>query len=410
MEEEYVNGSHLVNSQLIQDLKRKVLKCLEMDRALNASQTNTFCPTTFDGYLCWLRSAPGTRSFQNCPDTVLGFDPLRRAYKDCLENGTWFTHPDTGLEWSNYSNCVDMEDLRFRNIVNNIYFTGYCISLVTLAISLSIFLSHRLLHCTRIWIHVHLFLSILLSNLLWILWYLLVVPDPLVIRGNPAWCIWLHLGINLTTVSAHLWMFCEGAHLYLVLVVVFLKEKVTIRCFLFIGWALPVILIILYGSVRYFQRPDNENCWIDDSVTMWFLTLPVCLALLVSAVFLVCVVRVLLKKLNPSSNQTPPLVLRKATRATIILIPLFGLQHLLIPFRPNTGTFAEVIYQIVSSVLLSSQGICVSCLFCFLNQEVHQALKGTFRKFYHQNIFNRESITILETMQVMPNVQSDVNN
>lgn len=40
---------------------------------------------------------------------------------------------------------------------------------------------------------------------------------------------------------------------------VFLKEKVTIRCFLFIGWALPVILIILYGSVRYFQRPDNEK-------------------------------------------------------------------------------------------------------------------------------------------------------
>ncbi|XP_026464577.1 calcitonin gene-related peptide type 1 receptor-like [Ctenocephalides felis] len=112
MDEEYVNGSHLANSQLIQDLKRKVLKCLEMDRALNASQSNTFCPTTFDGYLCWLRSAPGTRSFQNCPDTVLGFDPLRRAHKDCLENGTWFTHPDTGLEWSNYSNCVDMEDLR----------------------------------------------------------------------------------------------------------------------------------------------------------------------------------------------------------------------------------------------------------------------------------------------------------
>lgn len=28
----------------------------------------------------------------------------------CLSNGTWFTHPESGHEWSNYTNCVDVGD------------------------------------------------------------------------------------------------------------------------------------------------------------------------------------------------------------------------------------------------------------------------------------------------------------
>lgn len=32
----------------------------------------------------------------------------------CHENGSWFVHPHSGREWSNYTNCIDTEDMQVR--------------------------------------------------------------------------------------------------------------------------------------------------------------------------------------------------------------------------------------------------------------------------------------------------------
>ncbi|KAG8232149.1 hypothetical protein J437_LFUL012121 [Ladona fulva] len=61
---------------------------------------------------------------------------------------------------------------------------------------------------------------------------------------------------------------------------------------------------------------------------------------------------------------------RKAVRATLILIPLLGLQYVLTPFRPESGAPGEALYQILSAVVASYQGLCVALLFCFFNGEV----------------------------------------
>lgn len=80
--------------------------------------------------MCWDRTHAGETISQNCPDFVAGFDHYRLAYKtyiknnkqkknynnkknsfSCLEDGTWFAHPESGKEWSNYTTCVDVEDL-----------------------------------------------------------------------------------------------------------------------------------------------------------------------------------------------------------------------------------------------------------------------------------------------------------
>lgn len=33
------------------------------------------------------------------------------AHKICTEEGVWFRHPESNLTWSNYTTCVDVEDL-----------------------------------------------------------------------------------------------------------------------------------------------------------------------------------------------------------------------------------------------------------------------------------------------------------
>lgn len=52
----------------------------------------------------------------------------------------------------------------------------------------------------------------------------------------------------------------------------------------------------------------------------------------------------------PPSGRT-----KKAVRATLILIPLLGLQYIVMPFRPEQGAAWEAFYQLASAVIVSCQ-------------------------------------------------------
>lgn len=116
----------------------------------------------------------------------------------------------------------------------------------------------RSLRCTRIRIHTQLFTSLALSCISWMLWYKFVVEAPSVVIENPVWCIGLHLLTQYLTICNYFWMFCEGVHLHLVLVVVFVKDNIAMRIFLVIGWMLPTAVINLYGFLRWKNYDDNK--------------------------------------------------------------------------------------------------------------------------------------------------------
>ncbi|XP_031767530.2 calcitonin gene-related peptide type 1 receptor-like [Galleria mellonella] len=354
-------------------------KILTLDK-MEPQDDDLWCPRTFDGFACWDAVPASSTSFQYCPEFVIGFDPNRYAFKRCTENGTWYRHPVTDRSWTNYTTCVDIEDLNFRNIVNNIYIGGYSISVVALLLSIFIFLYFKTLQCTRIRIHIHLFTSVALNNILWIVWYKTVVHQVDVVQNNEAWCQVLHVITNFFMVSSYIWMFCEGLHLHIALVVVFVKEDIAMRWFLAVGWGLSLIIVMVYAIVRYNTPEDTERCWMDQSDAFWIIIVPVLLSLVASFVFLINVVRVLLTKLHPVPNQHASLAARKATRAALILIPLFGLHFVLIPLRPPSGTQEERVYQIVSAFLTSLQGLCVAVLFCFTNHDVLTTTKAALTK------------------------------
>ena len=161
-------------------------------------------------------------------------------------------------------------------------------------------------------------------------------------------------------VANYMWMFCEGLHLHLALVVVFVKERIVMRWFYATGWGLPLVLTTIYASVRGSSPEDSQRCWMDDSHTQWILTAPVLISMVASTVFLVNVVRVLLTKLHGASASPAPIGMRKAVRATLILIPLFGIHHILLPFRPDPGQPGEHLYQVFSAVVVSLQ-VCKYC-------------------------------------------------
>ncbi|KAG8300050.1 hypothetical protein J6590_085736 [Homalodisca vitripennis] len=201
-------------------------------------------------------------------------------------------------------------------------------------------------------------------------------------------------------VANYFWMFCEGLHLHMALVVVFVKDNWALRWFYFLGWGVPGLITGLYTFVRYHSIEDTYQCWMNDSHTQWILTVPVCLSMLASLAFLINVVRVLLTKLHCNSANPAPIGLRKAVRAALILVPLFGIHHILIPFRPEPNSSWEKIYQIFSAVMVSSQGLCVSVLFCFANVDVHCAFKAVLRRLNRRHAAN-ENLTATQTREVV---------
>ncbi|XP_030034837.1 calcitonin gene-related peptide type 1 receptor [Manduca sexta] len=356
-------------------------------RVLGANYTDfgIMCPKTFDGLSCWDPTPAGAMAFQNCPDFVIGFDSRRLSYKSCTENGTWATHPQGDTPWSNYTTCVNIEDLNFRSLVSNIYVTGYAISIITLLLSLSIFFYFRSLHCTRIKIHIHLFISFVINNILWIIWYRRVVEIVHVVQNNLVWCQMLHIVIHYFMVASYIWMFCEGLHLHLSLVIVFIRDDLALFWFKTIGWGLSLVIVVIYASVRYTTPGATERCWMDYSEIFWIISAPVLTSLVASTVFLINVIRVLLTNVRPTCNRSTTIAAKKATRATLILIPLFGLHYIMMPLRPASGTIGEKIYDVISAIVTSLQGCSLAILFCFTNHEVLMAIRNRYKRYRRGN-------------------------
>lgn len=103
-----------------------------------------------------------------------------------------------------------------------------------------------------------LFTSLALSCILWIVWYKFIIIDPDIIANNSIWCIGLHIALQYLMICNYFWMFCEGLHLHLVLVVVFIKDNVAMRIFIVIGWILPLIIVSIYGILRSQHSMDNN--------------------------------------------------------------------------------------------------------------------------------------------------------
>jgi len=54
-------------------------------------------------------------------------------------------------------------------------------------------------------------------------------------------------------VANYMWMFCEGLHLHMALVVVFVNDVYAMRWFYAIGWGLPAALTAAYVSWRSYS-------------------------------------------------------------------------------------------------------------------------------------------------------------
>ncbi|XP_055329235.1 calcitonin gene-related peptide type 1 receptor-like isoform X2 [Paramacrobiotus metropolitanus] len=366
-----------------------------------------YCNRTFDNWGCWNDTLAGTRAYIPCPAWAHdGFDPRLTAFKDCMENGSWWTHPLSGKPWSNYTSCVDYDELSRQQTINLIYVIGYSVSLVFLLASLFIFFYFRQLSCTRITIHKHLFVSFIIHNIVWIIHDNVIPPYPDRLKENGWACRLFHTFIRYILVCNYFWMFCEGFYLHTVLVVAFAKTEILMKAFYAIGWGLPVIPAFVYAIVRALDPLENKNCWISAGKYLYILAVPVIISLVANLIFLCNIVRVLITKMR-ATNSREDHHTRKAVRATLILVPLLGLQYILFPFRPDESARHFIFaYDIASAICTSLQGLFVALIFCFFNGEVMDLSKRQIRTRRESYVLNRHRSSLATSSMKYANSSS----
>ncbi|XP_023262353.1 calcitonin gene-related peptide type 1 receptor-like [Seriola lalandi dorsalis] len=393
------------------------------------TEEGTYCNRTWDGWLCWGDSAPGT-AMQMCPEYFHDFDPGEKVTKVCNPDGQWFHHPESNRIWTNYTQCqaYTKDKLKFAISLYYLAMVGHGLSIVSLIICVIIFSYFKSLSCQRISLHKNMFLSFILNSIVTIMWLSVTVANNHTIdANNPVSCKVLAVLTQYTSTSSYFWMLCEGIYLHtLIIVAVFVGEQ-QLFWYYVLGWGFPIVPALTYAVARGLFY--NDKCWISSNTHLVYIIHgPIQAALVVNLIFLLNIVRVLITKLK-ETHCAESTAYMKAVRATLILIPLLGVQYILFPWRPE-GRISRAIYDFFVNIFCHFQGLLVAIIFCFCNAEAQAALRRKWaqRKFtwgkagwgetpISSNLFNyHTNSSITETSRATINLEkpaaapSELNN
>ncbi|XP_037540310.1 calcitonin gene-related peptide type 1 receptor-like [Nematolebias whitei] len=377
MEEMQENFSDI--SGLPRDARRQILaaqfECyLRMITDPPRTEEGPYCNRTWDGWLCWGDSAPGT-ALQMCPTYFVDFDPGEKVTKVCNPDGQWFHHPESNRVWSNYTLCQahTKDKLKFALSIYYLALVGHGLSIISLIISLIIFSFLNSLSCQRISLHKNTFLSFILNSIVTIMWLSVTVANNKTISSsNPVSCKILSVLTQYTSTSNYFWMLCEGIYLHTLIIVAVFVEEQQLFWYYILGWGFPIVPAVTYAVARGLFY--NDKCWISSHTNLVYIIHgPIQVALLVNLFFLLNIVRVLITKLR-ETHCAESTAYMKAVRATLILIPLLGVPFILLPWKPE-GRISQTVYEFFIILFSNFQGLLVAIIFCFCNAEAQTALK-----------------------------------
>ncbi|KAJ8409209.1 hypothetical protein AAFF_G00242300 [Aldrovandia affinis] len=343
------------------------------------SEGDSYCNRTWDGWLCWSDSNPGT-AMQLCPEYFQDFDPSEKVTKVCNTDGQWFRHPESNRTWSNYTQCsaYTKDKLKLAFSLYYLAIVGHGLSVVSLLISLGIFSYFKSLSCQRISLHKNMFFSLILNSVFTVIWLSAVVNDQHLVASNWIGCKVLSILTLYAFGSIYFWMLCEGIYLHtLIVVAVFVGEQ-HLGWYYVLGWGFPLVPAVTHAVARWLFFDDK--CWIrSDTHLLYIIHGPIYAALLVNLFFLLNIMRVLITKLKVTHSAESNMYM-KAVRGTLLLVPLLGVQFLLVPWRPE-GRLAKAVYEFIMNIFSHFQGLQVAIIFCFCNGEVQAALRRHWTQY-----------------------------
>ncbi|XP_070211291.1 calcitonin gene-related peptide type 1 receptor-like [Littorina saxatilis] len=188
------------------------------------------------------------------------------------------------------------------------------------------------------------------------------------IQENSVGCRVLHALTRYSWTTNFMWMFLEGLHLYRLMVHAFAVPR-SLLPFYISGFSIPVIPTLIYIIIRSVKDDLNTKCWVPPAGNFeWIIYTPIIIFLAGNIFFLCKILHVMLTQLQSHPNE--PSSYRRAAKAAGILVPLFGLQAVLVIASPDsTSDFFEG-FEVFSKIVTNTQGALVAIGFCYMNGEV----------------------------------------
>ncbi|NXI02726.1 PTH1R protein, partial [Pachycephala philippinensis] len=390
-------------------------KCQRDIKAQLEKIKDSSCPPEWDGIICWPRGSPSQEVSVPCPNYIYDFNHKGKschAYRYCSAYGTWAMALSINKTWANYTECALLFSSESRSREKEVfdrlhlmYTVGYSISLASLIVAVCILSYFKRLHCTRNYIHVHLFTSFICRALS------IFVKDMVLYSGTApsdtdrmreddfresksfAFGDQPDTGISLCPqvgckvvvtlflyflATNHYWILVEGLYLHSLIFMAFLSNKNYLWVLIIIGWGLPAVFVSVWASVR--ASLADTQCWDLSAGNMkWIYQVPILAAVVVNFFLFLNIVRVLASKLweTTTGKLDPRQQYRQLLKSTLVLMPLFGVHYVVFMAMPYTEV-SGLLWQIqmhYEMLFNSSQGFFVAFIYCFCNGEVQAEIK-----------------------------------
>ncbi|KAG9261040.1 parathyroid hormone 2 receptor [Astyanax mexicanus] len=381
---------------LLYDIK---LQCLQ-----NISEHNPadeVCAPGWDGLICWPQGSLGTITKVPCPSYIYDFNHNGYAYRKCDVNGSWVSVENR--TWVNYSECLwfltpgkERGKRDFFERLHIMYTVGYTVSFSSLLVAIFIIGYFRRLHCTRNYIHMHLFVSFMLRAIS------IFVKDRVVYANGGVQQYDAMLMDDINTVSIgpldktqyvgckitvllfiyflatnYYWILVEGLYLHSLIFMAFFSDSKYLWGFTLIGWGVPALFVSAWAVVR--ATLADARCWeLSAGNIKWIYQVPILTAIGLNFILFVNIVRVLATKIRETNagRYDTRKQYRKLAKSTLVLVLVFGVHYIVFVGMPHTFTGLGWEMRMYCELFFNSfQGFFVSIIYCFCNGEVQTEMR-----------------------------------
>ncbi|XP_075273611.1 vasoactive intestinal polypeptide receptor 1 [Opisthocomus hoazin] len=386
-----VEGIH-PECKILQQVVKEEALCLEKNETVSPDLKG--CSRDWDGLTCWPRAAFGEVVKVPCPrffEEITNFHGFLQ--RNCTQEAYWsepFPPYTIACGFDEGSSKEPEDQKSYYSAFWRVYTAGYAASVTSLITALIVFAAFRKFHCTRNYIHMHLFVSFILRAIAVFTKDAVLFADETMdhcLMSTVA-CKTAMAFFQFSILANFFWLLIEGIYLQTLLLLTFVSDKQYVWWFIFTGWGAPTAVVFAWVLTRIHQQ--NTGCWDDDDengVVLWIIKGPIVLTVLINFVIFINVIRILVHKLKSQEgggSHSSHFV--RLAKSTLLLIPLFGVHYVVFAFFPeSTGLEARLYIELG---LGSFQGFIVALLYCFSNAEVQSELKKQLCKWQYQEYLN----------------------
>ncbi|XP_032424707.1 parathyroid hormone 2 receptor [Xiphophorus hellerii] len=386
------------------------MRCYQNLSSVEPTTTDDVCPPDWDGLICWPHGSPGQIMKVPCPAYIYDFNHKGHAYRRCDVNGSWVFVEQWNKTWTNYSECLRFlqplsdEEARkdFFESLYVMYTTGYAVSFSSLLVAIMIIGYFRRLHCTRNYIHMHLFVSFMLRAVS------IFVKDKVVYSSAGLQDFDSALLDNLKTASIssldksqyigckvtvllfiyflatnYFWILVEGLYLHSLIFMAFRSDSKYLWGFIFIGWGVPAVFVAIWAIIR--ATLADARCWeLSAGNVKWIYQVPILTAIGLNFILFVNIVRVLATKIRETNagRYDTRKQYRKLAKSTLVLVLVFGIHYIIFVGLPHTFKGPSWEIRMYCELFFNSfQGFFVSIIYCYCNGEVQTEIKKTWTRW-----------------------------